>query len=110
VQVGPKENAIADVVRTMLRVRLDVRGLQGGQGVLLCDGTRTRVSIHHGDTEDSLAKPRLNQLWRAVARRILANEERLSHRRFQLACPRSREAFLPDTSTLTTRKLPRDSR
>src|SRR5688572_16216424 len=75
VQVGPKQNAITDVVRTMLRVWLDVRSFQCRRRVLLRHSTRTRVRVDHGDTEDALAQPRLNQLWRAVARRILANEE-----------------------------------
>src|SRR5688572_13351849 len=101
VQVGPKQNAIADIVGTMLRVRLDVRSLQSGQRMLLCDRTRPRVRIHHGDTEDSLAKPWLNQLWRAVAKRILANEEWLSDGRHHIGCPRSRETFFPDASALS---------
>src|SRR3990167_4167434 len=43
-------------MRTLLRVRLNVRGLQCRQRVLLGDSTRARVRVHHGDTEDSLTK------------------------------------------------------
>jgi hypothetical protein len=70
VQIGPKQNAIADIVGTMLRVRLDVRSLQSGQRMLLRDRTRTRVCVHHGDTEDSLV--RVPQILTAIFPEILA--------------------------------------
>ena len=97
VQIGPKQDAIADVMRTILRIRLDVGSLQCRQRVLLRGSTRPTVRVHDGHAEDSLAESRRNELWRSVTRRVFANEHRLPVRRIWLSRPGSSQALLPNS-------------
>lgn len=55
VRVRPQEEAVAHRVRTVLRVRLDVRGLQHGHGALAGDGAAVMVGVGDKHAEGTLA-------------------------------------------------------
>src|SRR4029078_3396810 len=69
--------------------------------VFLGNSTRPTVSVHDGDAEYSLAKPRCNELWRTVARRVFANKERVPVHQIRLARPCPSQALLPNPQAFT---------
>jgi hypothetical protein len=70
-EIRPEQYTIANLVRSVMRVRTDVRSFERGKGMLSRNGASTTVSIENGDSERPLTETWLNKTGLAVARPTL---------------------------------------
>lgn len=105
VQIGAKQDAIANLMRPISRVRSNVRSLERRQRVFARHGTRSSIRVGNADAKRTLTEARLNHARRAIPRTWLPGNdwERAAAPPRQLGS--AVNAFVPNAKAFASRQI-----
>jgi len=104
-EICSEQESIANIMRTVVGIRADVRRLEGGKRMLFSDGAGARVRVKNCNAKRGLSETRLHHARVAVTRTMLGDGPAFGSHGASIETRGLGEAGLPDAVPLAGREV-----